>query len=116
MKLESTVGGGYTTKEMYPSSGIYNTTVFSYQVSRSSPSKSENTTLENVTSSQTDSGDFNRTLIILIKIFGIVDILLICIYLGIVMHDHRNKRTVKQTINIDERINDIYENVEILFA
>ena len=113
MKLESTVGGGYTTKEM---SGIYNTTFFSYQASRSAPSKSDNTTLENVTPSQTDSGDFNRTLIILINIFGIVDILLICIYLGIVMHDHRNKRTVKQTKNIGQRINDIYENVEILFA
>ena len=70
MKLESTVGGGYTTKEMYPS-----------------------------TSSQTDSGDFNRTLIILIKIFGIVDILLICIYISIVMHDYRNKRTVKSKPN-----------------
>ena len=79
VNLQSTVVGGFTTQGMYPSTGIYNTTVFSYQVSTSAPSKSNNTTIETPTSRKTESGDLNRTLVILIKVLGKGNILLICI-------------------------------------
>lgn len=60
VNLQSTVVGRFT-QGMYPSTGIYNTTVFSYQVSTSAPSKSNNTTIETLTSRKTESGDLNRT-------------------------------------------------------
>ena len=66
---------------MYPSTGIYNTTVFSYQVSTLAPGKSDYTTIENLTSRETESGDLNRTLVILIKVLGEGEILFICIYI-----------------------------------
>ena len=55
---------------MDPSSGIYNTTAFSYQAPPSAPSRYDHATGETVTSSESDLGDFNRTFVILIKIFG----------------------------------------------
>ena len=60
VNLQSTVFGGFT-QGMYPSTGICNTTVFSYQVSTSAPSKSNNNTVETLTSRKTESGDLNRT-------------------------------------------------------
>ena len=81
--FESTVVGEHTTHDMDPSIDIYNTTVFSYQAPPSVPSRYDHATGETLTSNESDSGDLNRTFVILIKIFWVVDILFICIYLGL---------------------------------
>ncbi|XP_078316194.1 uncharacterized protein LOC111099618 [Crassostrea virginica] len=114
VKFEPSVVGEYTTQETYPSSGFYNATVFRYQVSTSAPNKSEYTTRESW--SKSVSGDLKGTLVILIKLFGVVDIFLICVYELIFMHDHLKERKATQNREFVERNNYIYENVEIVFS
>ena len=74
MKFRSTVIGEYTTQDIDSSRSIYNTTVVSYQAPSSASNKSDYATGETLTQSKSDSGVLNRTFVILIKIFWVVDI------------------------------------------
>ena len=105
---------------MDPSSDVYNTTVFSYQAPPSVPSRYDHATGETLTSNESDSGDLNRTFVILIKIFGVVDILFICIYLGLFDYlfviswpSKEKKRYAHQGLRGQNY--DIYEHVEMMF-
>lgn len=113
MTQKSTVFAENTTKERFVTTG------FTYTPMKYFPTQSSKERKFN--SSDSDSIDLNQKkllLLLLIQIFGVVDILLLCIYICIFVQDR-----VKEKMNIQSEIprgevdrdNTMYDDIELVF-
>ena len=113
MTLKPAVFAEYTTTKSFFSRNSVHPTTGNVTLTSSDHTKNDG----NFTSSDSGWINSNRNLLILklIQIFGILDIILLCTYLFIFVHDRRSKKTIPLSASARkgmQRSSSMYQNIE----